>query len=150
MGIRDSFTRLKKKLKNLGRKRKPGRTEGEVHGDSVDPANPLPRPEPQIEAGNEEWNGASAHGQQASSTDQAPQQNEPEPVPANGSENDQGGGVAGIDGVYQTHSHPHPGFKVAVESGPSREGNDAKGERVEKVYTQSSTPIPRGSKSDGM
>ena len=177
MGIQDSFSKLKKKVKHLGRKRKPDRTGGGGHGESVDPGNPLPRPDPQIEAGNDEWDGAAEGGQQASSTDQPPQPDEPElvsaneseneqggreaetgqaqqpdepePVPTSRSENDQGGRKAGVDGgeVKQWCSHPNPGVEFAVGSGSSR----GEGEKVETVYPHSSTPpTPRSRKPDGM
>lgn len=177
MGVRDLFSTLKKKVKHLGRKRKPDRPGGSAHGETIDTVNPPPRPEPQIEAGN----GADEGGQQASPTDRPPQlgepelvpaignkndqeegetktdqvqqPDEPEPVPAGRSEDGQGGREAGVDGgeVNQSYSHPHPSVEVAVGSGPRREGNDVKGERVERVYPPSPTPpIPRNRKPDGM
>ena len=155
MDIRDSFSRLKKKIKRpfTGRKRKPGKIGADAGGGRVDPADSLSQPEPHIIAGgsnNREDNGADEGGLQARSTDQPPQPDESEPVPACGGENDQQRGEAEVDGgeAGKSHSHPQPDAEAMAEIGPSREGNDAKEAKIEGV-----TPTPsilRNEKPDGM
>lgn len=153
MGIRDSFSRLKKKLNHLRRKQKPGRTAADVDEEIVDPADPLARPEPHIIVGDGEGHGGSGGGPQAYRTDGHPQPDKPELVPASGSENDQRGGRADVHGreVGQMDSHRYPDVEVAVGSGPSREGVGADEENIKRVYPSSSThPFPGSGKPNSM
>ena len=126
MGVRDSVSRLTKKVRRLGSKHKPGRAGADSDGGSVDPVDPLLRPEPQVVAGDGGGNISEAGGRQAYSTDQPLQPNEPELVPAGRSEDGQGEREAGIDegGVGQRHSHIHSDVEVGVGSGPGREGSE--------------------------
>jgi len=141
MDIRKPFSRLKKKVKRLGSKLKPGRTGAAVDGESVDPDGPFLQPGPQIVADDGEGNGADAGGQQTGLMDQPPQLDGPELVQASGSENDQGGGEADVDGrkVSLMYSRPQPDLKVGMESGPDR-GDGANGEGDKHFHSSSSTP----------
>jgi hypothetical protein len=74
-------------------------------------------------------------------------------MPAPRSENDREGGEADVDGkeVSERDLHPYLDVEIVVESGPGREGNDANGQKVERVYPSPSTPsIPHSGKPDGM
>lgn len=157
MDIRDSFSRLKNKLKRplTGEKSKPGKTQADAGGERVDPAGLLARPEPHIVVSGsyvQEENGANRDGWQARSADRLPQ---PESVIAHGSENNQRVGEAHIDGgeANQVYSHLHPNAEVVVESGskPGRDGNDADGAKTERVgHSPSSPSIPHGGRPDSM
>ena len=116
MGIRDSFSKLKKKVKHLGRKRKPDRPGGNVNAEDVGPADPLLQPEAHIVAGDGEGNETNAGGQQVSSTDQPPQPGEPELMLASGGKNGRRVGEAGVDGseVGMRYSHPYPEVEVGT------------------------------------
>ena len=159
---RDSLSKLKKKLKHLvtSSKRKPDGTGADVGGERVDPTGSLSRPvsESRITVGGGLDQGESvenAGGPQICSTDRLSHPDQPESVPAHGSENesDQGGGDGDVDGreVGQGHSHPHSEVEVAVavESGSGLGGNDADGEKAERVHPSPSTPsIPPSAKSE--
>ena len=156
MDIRGSFSRLKKKVKRFGSKRKP---RPDIDGESIDPGDPPSRPEPHAVAGGGGGDGADtvagtdASGWQTCSTGQPPQPDEPEPVPANGSKNDQGVQEAGLDatGVSQRDSHLPSNVEVVVGSGPGRGGDDVDEEGGEEIYSRSSTPpTPRIREPDGM
>ena len=153
MGMRDSLSRLKKKVKHLGSKRKLHRPGADVDEESVDSGNSLQRTDPHhVIAGDGEGDGADADGGQACSADQPPLPGEPEPAPASGSEDDQGG-EAGVDGreVGQVNPHQHPDVEVVVGSGPAREGDNTDEEEGEQFYSCSSTPsTPRGGEPNGM
>ena len=157
MGIRDSFSRSKKKFKHLltGRKHKSGGTGTETGGESVSSVGSVPRPAPHVVAGGShdlEDDRASAGGRQGSA-DKFLQQDEPELAPARGSETGQGGGEAGVDRgeVAQRHSHPNLDVEAAVGSGPGREGSNADEVKVKQVHPSPSTPsIPHSGKPDGM
>ena len=161
MDMRDSFSKLKKKLKHplTGRKNKPSGTGVDTGEERLDPAGSLPRSGPHVVAGggpNRDEDGAKADRWQVRPTDllsQFPQPDQSEPVPARGSENYQEGGEEGVGGggVSQDHSHPQPGAEVVVGGGPSRGGNDTDGEKTEWVYPSPSTPsIQRSGKPDGV
>ena len=157
MGIRDSFSRSKKKFKHLltGRKHKSGGTGTETGGESVSSVGSVPRPVPHIVAGGShdlEDDGGSAGGS-AGLAHQFPQQIGPELGPAHGGETGQEGGEADVDRgeVGQKHLHPDSDIEATVGSGPGREGNDIDEVRVEQVHPSPSTPpIPHSGKPDGM
>ena len=139
MDIRDSFSRLKKKLKLplAGSRHKPGRAGAGCDGD---PTNSLPRPKPHVVDHDRE---------EARSTDRLSQPNELEPVPAHGSEN--GRGEREGRGVSQKDSHPRPNVEAGAGSGHGREGDDDSGEEVERVYPSLPAPsIPYDGEIDGM
>ena len=148
MDILESFSKLKKKFKHQGSKRKPERIGTDSGGENVDPADSLSRPVSHVEAGNghdREDNGADADGWQIHLTDRPLQPDVPEPRPAGGS-NDVREGVDGVE-MSQRYSHLYSEPEVAVGSGPSQEGSD--GERVMPVYPPLSTAlIPRGRNPD--
>ena len=158
MGIRDSFSRLKKKLKHplTGKKRKSDKTGADAGGEWVDSASSLSRLEPPVVAGGSharEDNGANADERQVSSTDQTPQPDEPESVPARGSKGDQEGGDVDFDRreLSQVHPHPHSDVEVEVGSGPNGEGDGVDGEKVEQVDpSPSAFPTSHDGESDGM
>ena len=79
------------------------------------------------------------------------QLNEPESVPARGSGTDEGDAV--IDGgeVSQVDPHLHSGVEDGAGSGPSGEGDNVDGEKVERVPSSSPTPpIPHDGEPDSM
>ena len=157
MGIRDSFSRSKKKVKHLltGRKHKSGGTGTETGEESVGSVGSLPQSVPDIVAGssrNLADNRASGGGR-AGSADQFPQQDEPELAPAGGSETGQGGGEVDVDRgeVGQRHSHLDPDVEAVVGSGSGREGSNTDEVKVKQVHPSPSTPsIPHGREPDGM
>ena len=153
MDVRNSFSRLKKKVKRIGGKRKPDRTEAGVDGKSVDSANSLARPEHHVVAGDGEGNAANADGQHACSMDRPLQPGEPELEPASGVENGQGAGEADFDGgeVSTVYSHLHPDAEAGAGSGPSQGENGVDEAGDEQFYSCSSTPsTPRSGEPDGM
>ena len=141
MDIRNSFSRLKKKVKRLGNKHKPDRTGSDIDGESVGAATPLPRPEPHIAMDDSEGNGTDTGGLEVCSTDQPRQPDEREPVPVSRSENDRGGEVD-VDGgeISLVYSYPHPDVDVGAGSGPGRKGSGAEGEEDGQFYHRSSAP----------
>ena len=157
MGIRDSFSRSKKKFKHLlaGRKRKSGGTGTETGGESVSSVGSLLRPVSHIVAGGShdlDDDRASADRRQ-SSADRLPQQDEPESVLVRGSETDQEGRDVGLDRgeASQVHPHPHSDVEVGVGSGPSGKGDGIDGEKVERVEpSPSAPPTSRDGEPDGM
>ena len=141
MDIRDSFSRLKKKLKHPGSKRKPDRTRLDPGaGERVNPAGSLSRPTPHVTVGSGRNQGDSevnTDGHQSCSKDESPPPGVPERVPAGESENDQEGGEANADGRYLPL---HPDVGVAAGSVPGREGGGVDGEKIGQAYP--SPPIP--------
>ena len=143
--VRDSFSKLKKDLKQRlrGKKNKPDSTGAKTVGENVDSSGSLPQPEPTATASNRspgEGSGYKAVGSQVISKDQSPQ---PEPGPAGRDDDDRERREADEegDGVDQSHSRPEPDVEVVVDSGPSRE--------VEQVHPSPSTPsIPPSGKPD--
>ena len=158
MGLRDSFSKLKKKLKHplTGKKRKSDKTGADAGGERVDSASSLSRLEPPVVAGGSharEDNGAKTDEQQVGSTDQPPQLDESVSVPARGSEGDQEGGDVNFDRTEasQVHPHPHSEVEVGAGSGPSGEGDGIHGEKVEQVDPSPFAPPPsHDEESDGM
>ena len=142
MDVRESFSRLKRTVKHLGRKRKPDRTGAGAGGERVDATKPLPRPESHLMASGGEWKGAGADGQQDFFADRPPQLDEPEPIPASRSNRDQEGEGVGVDGreVGQMYSRPYQAPEIAVGSGSGREGSDANGKEDRKLCSRSPTP----------
>ena len=152
MDIRNPFSRLKKKVKGLGRKQKPGKTGTGADANSVTPDNLPPQSESHVVADDREGNGADEDGQKAGPTDQPPQRDEPEPVPANGGEDGQGGGEADLDGgkVSPMYSHAHPDVEVVAGGGPCRDGNGADGDDSGQFRSRSYlASIPHGGEPDG-
>ena len=158
MDIRDSFSRLKKKLKHptTGRKPEPGKTRADASGERVDSAGSLPRPEPHIVAGDsrsQEENDTSVDRQRLCSPDQHPQPDQPESVPTRGGEYDEEGGEADADRKEEdrTYSHSRSDVEAVVGGGRGREGNHAGEESVERAHPSPSIPsIPHDGKPDGM
>jgi len=146
--IRGSLSKMKKKAKHLltGKKRKPDGTATNP-GEGVNPASSVPQPETQIVVGESydgEGDKASAAGEQVFSTDQPPQPDGPESVPAHGSDGGQEGGDPDVDGgeASRMDSHPHPDVEVSV-------GSEHSGE-LEGVYlSPSALSISRGGKPYG-
>ena len=150
MDIRDSFSRLKKKLKHplTGNRRGTGRT-GVGAGDRVDPTDSLPLPKPNVADRDREGHGANKGGQQVRLTDRPPQPDELEPEPTNGNGNGQTEREG--KGVCQKNSHPNPNVEVAVGNGRGGEGGDDSEEKVGRVYPSPSAPsIPLDGGPDSM
>jgi len=146
--IRGSLSKMKKKAKRLltGKKRKPDGTATNP-GEGFNPASSVPQPEPHVVVGESydgEGDKADAAGEPVFSTDQPPQPDGPESVPAHGSDGGQEGGEPDVDGgeASQMDSHPRPDVEVAVGSGHSEEH--------EGVHPSPSTPsISHDGKPDG-
>ena len=114
MEFRNSFSKLKKKVKHRleGSKPKPTKTGVDVGGSKVDPMGSLPGAEPHVVAGgghDKEGSGANADGGQVLSTIRLPQPDELSSIPAHGSVNSQ------------------------ERRGARAEGNLMDGEKVERV-----------------
>jgi len=141
-GIRDSFSRMKKRIKHrlTGRKRKPDRTVvvggGHHRGGNrvnvdgqIDQPGSLPRPEPHLVAGGSHdrgGDGTNTDGRQVYSTDRGKVE-----VDLGGRE------------FSQRHSYLHSDVEAAMESGRSGE--------VERARPSPSTPpIPNSGKPDSM
>jgi len=149
--IRGSLSKMKKKFKHRlpGGKRKQDGTGSTFDGDleRIDSTSSLPQPEPHVvedESYDREGDTTDAVGGQVISTNW-PQPDGPGSVPARGSDDDQGGGEADVDGgePSQRGSRPHPDAEVAVRNG--------RGGELEGVYPSPSTPsIPHSGKPDGM
>ena len=153
MDIRDSFTKLKKKVKkvgHLGSRRKPDRTGPDDDGEGIDLADPLPRPGTHVVTGDREGSESEAGGRQASSTEQPPQPDELVPVPASGSNYEQGEAVVDGNKASLMCLHPHQGVGIGAGSGPSQERDGAEGEEDEEFYSCSSNPsTPHSGEPDG-
>jgi len=153
MDIRNPFSRLKKKVKRLGNKQKPGRPGGVADGESAGPDNLFPQPEPHVVANGGEGNGADEGGQQAGPTDQPLQPDEPELLPADGGENERGAGEAYTDGrkVSPVYSHPHLDVGIEVGSKPRRGGSGDDREESGQVYPHPPSPsVLHGGEPDGV
>jgi len=147
MEFRDSFSRLKQKVKHrlTGRKPKPDKTGADIGGGRVDSTGSLPGAELRVVVGGshgQEGDGASVDGGQVISTVQLPQLDEPGSALARGSVNDRErrGGDIDEGEVEQTD------VGVAEESGPAGR-KDIDEEKVEQVYPSPSS-IPHDGKSD--
>jgi len=146
MDVRESFSRLKKKLKRPGSKlTEPDRTGADSGGERADPASSLSRPVPYVVAdgSHNREEGSNADGCQIRSTDGPTLPDVPDPVPICRSENDraegQGLGVAEEE-ASRIHLGPHSDIRVVVGSLPGREGNGADGGEVGRVHSSPSTP----------
>jgi hypothetical protein len=157
MEFRDSFSRLKKKVKRrLGSKPKPNKTRADVSGERVDSTGSCPGSELHVVAGGSHDQGGkepSANGGQASPTTHTPQQDEPGSVPERRSINNDERRGADADGgeVEQTHSYLCSVDVEVVEGFAPAEGKDIGGEEVERVHpSPSTTPLPHDGKLDSM
>jgi len=108
--IRDSLSKMKKKLRLTGGKRKPDGTTANPDGERTDSASSLPRPEPHVVEGEDygrEGDRDNVAGERVTSTDRLPPPAESESVSAREDDNVQGE-VADVDGGDASHRHPHP------------------------------------------
>jgi len=143
---------MKKKFKHrlLGRKRKQDGTGSSLDGDlgRADSTSSLPQQEPHAvtdQSYDREGDKADVAAEQVASANRPSQPDGPESMPTRGSDNDQGGGEADVDGgeASQKGSRPHSDVEVAVGNG--------RGGELEGVYPSPSTPsIPHSGKPDGM
>jgi len=153
MDFRDSFSKLKKKVKHrlTGRKPKPSETGADVGGERVDSRGSRPESEPHVVAGGSRDQGGEepdAEGGQILSMIRLPQPDELGSVLARGSVNNRGRREADVDGgeVEQAYSHLHSDAEVVEGSEPA-EGRDIDGEKVERVDpSPSTTSIPHDRK----
>ena len=154
MGIRDSFSKLKKKIKHElpGSRPKPDRTGADTDGEKVDRGDSLPRLESRVLADVQGGGRAHGGGQRIYSMGTPLQLGEL--APAEGSRSgDQGGAESGVDGweVGQRPPHLHLDAEIAIGSGPGQEGDDINGEEVEQTYHSSPTSaIPHSRETDSM
>jgi len=154
MKFRDSFSKLKKKVKHVlaGSKPKPDKTGADIGGGRVDSTGSLAGAGPHVIAGgshDQEGDEVNVDGGRVIST--VPQQDEPDPAPARGSVDDKERRGADIDRgeVEQTHSYLHSvDVEVAEGSGPA-ERKDVDGVKVERLYPSPSvTSILHDGKPD--
>ena len=153
MGFRDSFSKLKKKVKHrlTGRKPKPNETGADVGGERVDSTGSRPESEPHVVAGGSHDQGGKepdAEGGQVLSTIRLPQSDELGSMLASESVNNRGRRGADVDGgeVEQVYSHLHSDVEV-VEGSEPVEGRDIDEEKVERVDpSPSTTSIPHDRK----
>ena len=144
MDIRESFSRLKKKFKRPGSKRKPNRTGTDSDGGRDNPVGSLSRPVSHIVAGgghNREDNESDADVRQIGLTNQPPIPSVQGSVSAPGGDNGRGG-EGGVDGqeVNQRYSHLHPDIEVVAGNGSGQNGNGATGEKVGQIDPSPSVP----------
>ena len=146
----NSFSKLKKKVKHrLTRsKTKPNKTGADPGGESVGSTGSRPGSEPRVIAGSSHdqgGEGVNADGGQVISTVRLPQPDEPGPVPAYRSVDNQERSGADVDKgeAERTHSRLHSvDVEVAGGRGPAEE-------KVERAGPPPSiTPIPHGGKSN--
>ena len=152
MGIRDSFSRLKKKLKHpmTGRKPKSGRIGTDASGDDSTGSPSQPGPHVVVGGSHDQKDTGATADRSQGLADRFPQLDEPESVPARGSGTDEEVVIDGRE-VSQVHPHPHSDVEGGVRSGPSGEGDNADGEKVERVPSSSPTPpIPHDGEPDSM
>ena len=140
MGFRDSFSRLKKKVKHrlTGRKPKSNETRANVGGERVDSTGSRPEPEPRVVAGgshDQGGKGPDAEGGQTLLTIRPPQPDELGPIPARGGMNDQERRGADVDGgeVEQAYSHLRSDVEVVERGGPAKGNDTIDGEKVEPI-----------------
>ena len=144
MGIRDSFSRLKKTVKHKisSSKLKPDRTGDVSSGERTDETDSLSRPVSHVVASgghNRETNETNTDKQETRSTG-GPPQVVSVPVSVRGSDDDQGGVEGGIGGGDQGYLYPHSDAKVMVGSGPSQKGIEVDRKIDGGVYPSPSTP----------
>jgi len=156
MDFRDSFSRLKKKVKHrlTGKKSKPNKTGIDAGGESAGSTSSRPASEPHVVVGgshDREGKEPNAGGGQVLSTIRLPQPDEPGSTPACGSVDEQGrrGAEVNVEQVEQALSHLHSAdVEVGDGSGPS-EGKGVDGVKVGRIYpSQSTTSIPHDGKPD--
>jgi len=119
VNIWGSLLKMKRKFKH----------RSTLDSERADSTGSLPQPEPHIDAGEssgrgrDERDGADATGERVFSTDQLPQPDGLEPVPARRNDSDQEGREADIDRgeTGQRCSGPHPDVEVVLGRGPSGE-----------------------------
>lgn len=151
MEFRDSFSKLKKKVKHrlTGNKPKPSETGTDVGGERVDSSS-RPRSEPHVVAGgsnDKDGKGPNVDGGQVLSTIQS---DDPSSMPERASAKNQERRGVGVDGgeFEQTHSHLDSDVEVAEGSGPA-EGKGIDMERVEQLDPSPSiTSVLRDEKLD--
>ena len=138
MEFRDSFSRLKKKVKHrlTGSKPKPNKTGADIGGESFDPTGSRSESEPHVVAGGSRDQGgkeSNKSGSQILSTIRLSRPDDPGPVLARGSINDQGRRGTDVDGGEIEQTHPHLLLtNVEVAEGSGAEGKDIDGEEVER------------------
>jgi len=157
MEFRDSFSRLKKKVKHrlTGKKPKPNKTGIDTGGESAGSTSSRPASEARIVVGgshDQEGTEPNAGGGQVLSTIRLPQPDEPGSTPASGSVDDQGrkGADVDVEEVEQALSHLHSAdVEVGDGSGPAK-GKGVDGMKVDRIYpSQSTASIPHDGKADG-
>ena len=153
MEFRDSFSKLKKKVKHrlTGSKPKSNSTRADVGGENVESTGSRLESGPRVVAGgghNQEGKEPSTDGGQVLSPIRLPPPDEPGPAPACGSVNDQERRGADIDRreVEQTHSHLHSVDVEVTEGRGPVEGKDNDREKVEQL--DPSSPILQEGKPD--
>ena len=155
MKFRNSLSKLKKKVEHrLTRsKTKPNKTGTDTGGESVDSTGSCPGSEHHLVAGSghdQEGDGVNADGGQVISTIRLSQPDEPGPVPAYGSVDDQERSGADIDDgeAERMHSRLHSvDVEIAEGRGPAEEKNIDE-EKVERAGPPPSiTSILHGGKS---
>ena len=92
MDFRDSFSRLKKKVKHrmTARKPKPSKTGADIGGERVNMAGLRPGSEPRVVAGDAHDQEANGNGGKGLSRIRLPQPDEPSSMPAYGSVENRG------------------------------------------------------------
>lgn len=128
MGLQNSLSRLKKKLKYplTGGRHKSDRTDADAD-ERVDPTNSPPQPEFHVVAGGGRDREADITDADAQQVGQPPQPDE----------------LADVDGREsgQGYLHLHPGAEVAVGSGRNGGEKDGGGEKAECVHPSTFTPL---------
>jgi len=157
MEFRDSFSRLKKKVKHglTGKKPKPKKTGANGGGESANSTGSRPATRLYTVAGGSHDQGGkepNAGGGQVLSMIRLSQSDEQGSMPARGSADDQGNRESDVDieEFERVRSHLHSadvGF--AEGSGPARE-KGVDGMKVEQIYpSRSATSTPDDGKPDG-
>ena len=142
MEFRDSFSRLKKKVKRrlTGREPKPNEPEADVGGERVEVTGSRLGLEPHVIAGGSHdhgGDGANVGGGQVISTVRLPQPGEPGSVLTRGSANDQERRETDVDVEVTEESELAEGKKIGME-------------KVERVYpSPPTTSILHYGKPDG-
>ena len=137
MDIRESFSRLKKKLKHPGTGRRSDRARADPGRETVDPASSLSRQLPHVVEGDDyhQEDRTYMERQRIRTTGAPPPPDVLQPAPARGNVHKEGGGEGpgvGRGEAGQKYLHPHSDIGVVMESGPGREGGGADGEKDRK------------------